>query len=109
MHELGLAVEIVEIVTRRAAGARIRRVVVEVGVLTAVLPDALSFCFSLASDGTEAAEAALEILRPSARVRCHACGADSEQTSVFACCPCGATDLEWLSGSEFKISAMEVI
>jgi hydrogenase nickel incorporation protein HypA/HybF len=62
MHELGLALEIVEIVTRRAAGAKVRRVVVEVGALAAVLPDALAFSFQLASDGTSAAGAELSIV-----------------------------------------------
>jgi len=62
MHELGLAMEVVEIVTRRAAGASVRRVVVEVGALAAVLPDALSFSFQLASEGTSAAGAQLEII-----------------------------------------------
>jgi hydrogenase nickel incorporation protein HypA/HybF len=62
MHELGLALEIVDIVTRRAAGAKVRRVVVEVGALAAVLPDALAFSFQLASDGTSAAGAELSIV-----------------------------------------------
>lgn len=62
MHELGLAMEIVDIVTRRAAGAKVRRVVVEVGALAAVLPDALAFSFELASDGTTAAGAELSIV-----------------------------------------------
>jgi hydrogenase nickel incorporation protein HypA/HybF len=62
MHELGLALEIVDIVTRRAAGAKIRRVVVEVGALVAVLPEALAFSFQLASDGTSAAGAELAIV-----------------------------------------------
>jgi hydrogenase nickel incorporation protein HypA/HybF len=54
--------EVVDIVTRRAAGATVRRVVVEVGALAAVFPDALSFSFQLASVGTSAAGAQLEII-----------------------------------------------
>ena len=41
MHELGIAMEVVDAVAARAAGARVKRVVLEVGALTAVLPDAL--------------------------------------------------------------------
>ena len=40
MHELALAVDVVAIASRRAAGARVHRVVLEVGKLAAVLPDA---------------------------------------------------------------------
>jgi hydrogenase nickel incorporation protein HypA/HybF len=62
VHELGLALEVVDIVTRRAAGARVRRVVVEVGALAAVMPDALSFSFQLACEGTSAEGAELRIV-----------------------------------------------
>ena len=62
MHELGIAMEVVDIVTRRAAGARVRRVVLEVGKLTAVLPEALSFSFQLACEGTSAEGAELSII-----------------------------------------------
>ena len=62
MHELGLALEVLDIVTRRAAGASIKRVVVEIGALAAVLPDALAFSFQLASEGTSAAGAELQIV-----------------------------------------------
>ena len=62
MHELGIALEVVDIVTRRAAGARVKRVVLEIGALTAVLPDALSFSFQLASVGTSAEGAELTIV-----------------------------------------------
>lgn len=62
MHELGLAMEVVDIVTRRAAGKVVRRVVVEIGQLAAVFPDALAFSFQLASEGTSAAGATLEIV-----------------------------------------------
>ena len=49
MHELGIAQEIVEQVSARAQGARVLRVVLEIGKLAAILPDALRFCFDLAA------------------------------------------------------------
>jgi hydrogenase nickel incorporation protein HypA/HybF len=53
--------QVVEIVDARAGGARVKRVVLEVGDLTCVLPDALRFCFELATEGTvmEGAELAI--------------------------------------------------
>ena len=62
MHELGIAMDVVDVVTERARGARVKRIVLEIGVLTAVLPDALRFCFDLATEGTPVAGASLEIL-----------------------------------------------
>jgi hydrogenase nickel incorporation protein HypA/HybF len=62
MHELAIVQGIVETVTERSGGIRILRVVVEIGRRTAVLPDALRFCFDLAAEGTAAEGAQLEIL-----------------------------------------------
>jgi hydrogenase nickel incorporation protein HypA/HybF len=108
MHELGLAQEIVEIVATRAAGARVRRVTLEVGKLSAVLPDALRFCFGAATDGTVVAGAELEIVEVPGRARCLACGAEVALERPFGRCACGNSDLEWLSGDELRIRSMEV-
>ena len=62
MHELGIAMEIVEIACAKRPPGRIRRVVVEVGKLTAVFPDALKFAFECAVDQTPIEGAALDIV-----------------------------------------------
>jgi hydrogenase nickel incorporation protein HypA/HybF len=62
MHELAIVHGIVDAVTERSGGDRIVRVVVEVGRLTAVLPDALRFCFEVVAQGTAAEGASLDIL-----------------------------------------------
>lgn len=63
MHELGVALELVDAIATRAGGARVRRVVLEVGALSSVLPDALSFCFELATEGTNVHGAASWVSR----------------------------------------------
>jgi hydrogenase nickel incorporation protein HypA/HybF len=108
MHEMALALEVVDIVTLRAAGARVRRVVVEVGALSAVQPDALTFSFELASDGTSAAGARLEIVEKLAQGRCRACNTESQYRDLLARCACGAAELDWLSGDELKVREMEL-
>jgi hydrogenase nickel incorporation protein HypA/HybF len=65
MHELAIASAIVEMVVEVAGGKRVSRVVVEIGKLAAVLPDALRFSFDVASEGTSAAGAALEVIETS--------------------------------------------
>ncbi|MGH7437572.1 MAG: hydrogenase maturation nickel metallochaperone HypA [Polyangiaceae bacterium] len=61
MHELAIAQGILEAVTEKSHGDRILRIVVEVGELAAVLPDALRFCFDVAAQGTVAEGATLDI------------------------------------------------
>ena len=48
--------------TKHAAGAKVNRVVLEIGKLSAVLPDAVRFCFELCSEGTVVEGAELEII-----------------------------------------------
>src|SRR5262245_7810779 len=108
MHELGIAQEVVEIVCQRVQGARVKRIVLQIGKLSAVLPDAVRFCFDLCTAGTAAEGAELEILEPPGLARCRACGDDVMLDRPFGQCGCGSTDLEWLSGEELKIQEVEV-
>jgi hydrogenase nickel incorporation protein HypA/HybF len=62
MHEMAVVSAILDTVTQRCGGRRIVRVVIEVGRLTAVLPDSLRFCFEVASRETEAEGAKLDIV-----------------------------------------------
>jgi len=109
MHELAITQEIVEILRERAGERRVRRVVLEIGKLSAVLPDAVRFCFDLCAEGTPVEGARLEIEEPAGRARCRACGGDVVLDRPFGRCGCGSTDLEWISGEELKIREMEIL
>ena len=108
MHELGITHQIVEIVCDRAGDATVRRVVLEVGKLTAVMPDALRFCFDVCSQGTVAEGATLDIMETPGRARCRACANELTLERPFGRCACGSSELEWLAGDELKIKEMEV-
>jgi hydrogenase nickel incorporation protein HypA/HybF len=108
MHELGITQEIIAIVVDRAGGARVTRVMLEIGKHAMIVPDAIRFCFDLCGAGTAAEGAALEILEIAGRARCRACGAEIELEEPFGICACGGTDLQWLSGDEIRIKEMEV-
>jgi hydrogenase nickel incorporation protein HypA/HybF len=108
MHELGIAQAIVEEVSERARGARVLRVVLQLGKLAAVLPDALQFCFDLAAQETPLAGASLEIIEVPGRARCRECGGDVQLDRPFGRCACGSTSLEWLAGEELIIKEFEV-
>ena len=109
MHELGITQDVVDIVCRRAEGATVTRIVLEIGKLTAVLPDAVRFCFDLCTEGTAAQGATLEIIEVSGLARCNACGNQLTLDRPFGRCDCGGTDMEWLAGEELKIKQMEVL
>jgi hydrogenase nickel incorporation protein HypA/HybF len=108
MHELGIAQQLVEIAAESSGGARILKVVVEVGKLAVVLPDALRFCFEAASAGTPAEGAELQIVEVPGVAKCRACGGRVELLRPFGRCACGSTDLEWKSGEELRIKELEV-
>ena len=61
MHELAIVHGIVEAVTEKSGDTRILRIVLEIGRLTAVLPEALRFCFDVVAVGTTAEGATLDI------------------------------------------------
>jgi hydrogenase nickel incorporation protein HypA/HybF len=65
MHELGITTEIVDIAMRYSTSSKVRRVIVEIGRETAVLPDAVRFCFDLCAEGTCVEGAELEIVEMS--------------------------------------------
>ena len=108
MHELALAESIVGAVCERADGRPVRRVTVRIGALTAVVPDAMRFCFDLAVEGTVADGAELAIdYRPGA-AHCRTCGLDVRLEHPISLCPCGSADLDVTSGRELQIVSMEV-
>src|SRR3954447_23303356 len=108
MHELGIAQEIVAIVSGSARGARVTRVVLEVGKLAAILPDAVRFCFDLCGEGTVVEGARLDIIETPGQARCRDCGGDVLLDRPFGRCACGSTDLEWLGGEQLVIKEFEV-
>ena len=111
MHELALAVNILEIATEEAQAAAagpIRRIVVEVGQLAGVENEALAFCFELARNDTPAAEAVLEIVTVDARGRCSACDrVQAVGLSVTGCDECGG-GLEIVEGRELRVRSIDV-
>jgi hydrogenase nickel incorporation protein HypA/HybF len=108
MHELGITQEVVAIVSERTKGARVSRVVLEIGKLSAVLPDAVRFCFDLCCQGTGLEGAELEIREIPGRARCRSCDAEVLLDRPFGRCECGNTDLEWLTGEELIVKEVEV-
>ena len=108
MHEMALTQSVVEAVCEHAAGRRVSSVKLEVGALCAVVPDAMTFCFDLATEGTIAAGARLDIDMRPGRASCRSCGAEFELPDLILLCPCGSADVEVTDGRDLRILSMEV-
>lgn len=114
MHELGLALELIATIeaaleARRPPVSRVLRVAVEVGALSAVLPEALELAFQVACEGTALEGARLELVRTEGRGRCRACGVESALAGPLGLCPCGSCDLVWVAGHELRVREVEVL
>ena len=108
MHELAIATEIAGAVCAKAAGRPVRRVTVRIGALTAVVPEAMRFCFTLAVEGTVADGADLEIEHRPGAGHCGSCGNDVILPDLILLCPCGSADVTVTAGRDLQIVSMEV-
>ena len=109
MHEMALAEGILQVVLDAAEDQNVRRVRLQVGRLQMVVPDSLNFSFGLVAEGTVAAGATLEMEETPARLRCGQCGVESDlDLPPFICRPCGASDIEVISGDEVLVDAVEL-
>ena len=113
MHEMGIALEIIDIATASIppdlAGAKVARVNLAVGKLSAIVPDSLRFCFEIATKETalEGAELVIDTL-PVVAV-CKACGHRwTIESPVFTCQACESSDLTLESGRELDITSIEI-
>ncbi|QMS86931.1 hydrogenase maturation nickel metallochaperone HypA [Nostoc edaphicum CCNP1411] len=108
MHELGITQNIVAIVTENAKGAKVQRVLLEIGKLSAIMPDAIRFCFDICTQGTVLEGAILEILEIPGLAKCRQCGAEIDLDKPFGICSCGSVQLDLITGEELKIKEIEI-
>ena len=113
MHEMGIALQIVEIATASvppdAGKVRIEKVNLKIGKLAAVVPESLRFCFDVAVKDTPLDGATLAIEELPVVARCKDC--DNKWTidsPAFACPVCNSGALEILSGRELDIESIEI-
>ena len=108
MHELAIAQGVIDAVTGRLPGTVVTSVHLEIGALSGVVPDALRFCFDLATEGTPLAGAQLAITEPAARCYCRACQGEFAPDGPLPLCPCGSADVQVLAGEELRIRSVKV-
>jgi hydrogenase nickel incorporation protein HypA/HybF len=113
MHELSIAIGLIDLATEEAArqgNVRVATVFLRIGPLAGVVSDALRFSFDLAADGTPVQGARLEIEEVPVIVRCEPCGADRMLTDPQRIrCPMCGEPAAVIGGRELELTAMEVI
>jgi len=113
MHEMSLTESVVEIAleeARKAGASRVTRIVLDVGALSAVVPESMEFCFAAITAGTPAEGAELKIERIDGAGWCLDCSKTVVLTERFSACPeCGGYKVQMTRGDELKIREMEVV
>lgn len=112
MHEMSLAESVLQIIEESARTRGFRRVhtvVLEIGALAAVEPDAMRFCFDAVTRGSIAEGAGFEVVHVPGTGHCIECGRDTELTAVYdACSHCGALPVQVTGGTEMRVKELEV-
>ncbi len=109
MHELSLCESIARAVTREAAGRRVSSVRLRIGALRQVVPDTLTYCWSITSRGPILDGSVLEIEHVPAEIECHGCGTRSQLSRFNVSCPgCGGNDVAVVAGEEMLIVSIDV-
>ena len=109
MHELGITRNIVGIVSEQAGDAKVVRVLLEIGQLSMVVPDAIRFCFDIVSKHTVLEGAELQIREIPGRARCNACAHEFAIDQPFGRCRCGSTSICCIAGEELTVKEMEIV
>lgn len=113
MHELSIALSIVDAAAEEAAqkgASRVSAVHLRLGALSGVVKDALLFSYSIACDGTPLAGSQLVIEDVPVVVFCSRCRTERAIESIQRiCCPvCDEFTNDVVQGRELRVVAMEI-
>lgn len=112
MHEMSLAegiIQLVEDTARREGAQRVKTVVLEIGQLSSVEPEALRFCFDVVTKHGVADGAALEIVAVAGSGWCLPCGETVALAELYGACPrCGSHQVQPTGGTEMRVKEIEI-
>ena len=112
MHEMSIAMNIVEIVSthvQNEGGSKVHQIEVEVGDLAGVLTDSLEFCFEAASKNTVADGAELKIIDIPGKGKCQECDKEFAVDSFLTLCPyCNGFSVDLIQGKELRVRSITI-
>ncbi|MCK5178474.1 MAG: hydrogenase maturation nickel metallochaperone HypA [Candidatus Omnitrophica bacterium] len=110
MHELSIAMQLVEQIVEIAEVNKLLRVdevELETGILRQVIPEMMQTAFAEATDQTVAQGALLKIRDIPAKARCNQCALGFEpEADNFLCPKCQVADVEVLQGNEIILKTV---
>ena len=114
MHELSIAVSMIELAEEEAArrgGVQVSAIHLRLGALSGVAREALLSSYELACEGTSMEGTKLVIEELPVIVYCPKCDERRTVNSVqWFCCPeCGTPTPEVVQGRELEVSALEIV
>lgn len=112
MHELSIAMSIVEVAEEEAErrGIQIEAVHIRLGALAGVVKEALLSCYEIVCDDTPLQGSRLVVEDVPVVILCATCKAQRSLSSMqLFCCPeCGTPSSEIVQGKELEIVALEI-
>jgi hydrogenase nickel incorporation protein HypA/HybF len=113
MHELSIAMSIIELAEEEAAhrGVQVEAVHLRLGALSGVVKDALLSCYEMACEGTPLHGSRLLVEDVPVVIFCATCKAQRPLSSVqlFRCPECGTPSAEIVQGKELEVVALEIM
>lgn len=113
MHELSIAVEIVELAEEAARGQQaesVSKVVLEIGTLSGIEFDALSFAMTEAVKGSLLEKAEIAYMIIDAVAVCEECCNEFPTSEYFSLCPvCNSMHTSFIKGKELKIKSIDLV
>ncbi len=113
MHEMGIALQIIDIVKQSipddALDCVVRSVNIEAGTLSSVVPESLSFCFEVASKETLCEGAVLNIRHVPAIMTCNTCNFEwTVSEPAFECPTCNNIEIQLSQNVEIDIKSIDI-
>ncbi len=112
MHEMSIAQSLMDILREEMLthnAKTLRSVRLNIGQMSAIVPDALSFCFQIITGGTELEGAKLIMDIIPLMGYCKECDKKFEiKDYAFLCPTCGSTKINTIGGQDLSIVEMEV-
>jgi hydrogenase nickel incorporation protein HypA/HybF len=112
MHEMSIAQSLIDILKEEMGkhdARTLKSVRLNIGQLSAIVPDALSFCWQVITEGTEMEGAQLHMDVIPLQGWCKTCEKEFEiENYAFECPLCGGTEIETIAGQDLSIVEMEV-
>ena len=112
MHELSIAMEIVDIVgteVEKNGGKNVEELELEIGEMAGIVFEALDFALEEAVKGSILEKADIKILKTPGKAQCQDCGKKYYVTDFFSLCPeCNSPRSEIIQGKELKVKSIKI-